>query len=71
MAHKKEEKALNKELRKAILGLLADNNKHHITELKAFEPQSTTTNDEKLDKVLAEMLAEEEISMDGNYIYKP
>ena len=71
LAHKKEEKALNKELRKAILGLLADNNKHHITELKAFEPQPTTANDEKLDKVLAEMLDEEEISMDGNYIYKP
>jgi ATP-dependent DNA helicase, recQ family len=56
-------------MKKLILGMLSDGKKHLVTELLQFRSKTPEFEKEVISPVLQSMLAEEEIIMDGNYIY--
>ena len=70
LAHKRENKEEVKSLKKAILELLEDGKKHHITELNTIKNNDCITNQDELKNALTKLLAEEEVYMEGSYIIK-
>ena len=56
-------------MKELILGMLSDGKKHLVTELLQFRSKTPELEKEVISPVLQSMLAEEEIIMDGNYIY--
>ena len=68
--HKAEEKNTTSSIKEAILNILNDGKKHHITELKAIPTDASTTNADHLSRILQDLLAEEEIMMDGSFVFK-
>ena len=66
---KDEDKELKKVLRETICSLLSDGKKHHITELKNIDKNASLTNQDSLQTVLKELIAEEYIYMEGSFLY--
>lgn len=69
LAYKGEDKELKKALRETICSLLSDGKKHHITELKNIDKNASLTNQDSLQTVLKELIAEEYIYMEGSFLY--
>ena len=69
LAYKDEDKELKKVLRETICSLLSDGKKHHITELKNIDKNASLTNQDSLQTVLKELIAEEYIYMEGSFLY--
>lgn len=69
LAYKDEDKELKKVLRETICSLLSDGKKHHITELKNIDKNASLTNQDYLQTVLKELIAEEYIYMEGSFLY--
>lgn len=69
LAYKDEDKELRKVLRETICSLLSDGKKHHITELKNIDKNASLTNQDSLQTVLKELIAEEYIYMEGSFLY--
>lgn len=68
--HKAEEKNTTSSIKEAILNILNDGKKHHITELKEIPTDTSTTNVDYLSHTLQDLLAEEEIMMDGSFVFR-
>lgn len=69
LAYKDEDKELKKVLQETICSLLSDGKKHHITELKNIDKNASLTNQDSLQTVLKELIAEEYIYMEGSFLY--
>ena len=69
LAYKDEDKELKKVLRETICSLFSDGKKHHITELKNIDKNASLTNQDSLQTVLKELIAEEYIYMEGSFLY--
>lgn len=69
LAHKQEEQGdTQQEIREKILNLLADGERHMITELKNIRTDQPIDDDKIVGKTLKTLLDEEEVYMDGSYI---
>ena len=49
--------------------MFSDGKKHHITELKNIDKNASLTNQDSLQTVLKELIAEEYIYMEGSFLY--